>query len=210
MTKLIIIRHGESEANQAGVVAGHSDYKLSSLGLEQAEQTAAHLAGEQIDAVYSSDLVRAVETARPHAERRGLSVKTCPELRETYCGRWEGVTFDSLRKNEAELFESFRKHYMFFTMPEGEELWESGQRFYQKTLEIAQAHPDQTVLLVAHGAVIRVFWAMVSQTPREQADEKHPYPSNASYSVAYCDGERITPGEFSHDAHLPCATHLHI
>ncbi|MBQ8356879.1 MAG: histidine phosphatase family protein [Clostridia bacterium] len=210
MTKLIIIRHGESEANEAGVVAGHTDYKLSALGKEQARQTADYLAGERIDAIYSSDLCRAVETALPHAESRDLEVFRCPELRETYCGRWEGVSFDDLRANERELFESFRDHYMFFTMPEGEGLWESGVRFYHKVMEIAKENPDKTVLITAHGAVIRVFWVLICGTPREEAGEKHPYPSNASYSVAWFDGEKMIPGEFSHDAHLPHATHLHI
>jgi broad specificity phosphatase PhoE len=66
------------------------------------------------------------------------------------------------------------------------------------------------VLIAAHGAVIRVFWAIISGTPKEEATDKHDYASNASYSIAQYDGERIVPVEYSHDAHLPTVTHLHI
>ncbi|MBE6702817.1 MAG: histidine phosphatase family protein [Ruminococcaceae bacterium] len=210
MTKLIIVRHGESEANEKGVVAGHNDYKLSALGLEQARQTADHLAGERIDLVCSSDLTRAVQTAEPVAKARGLQVMTYPELRETYCGRWEGVTFEYLQTKEADAYASFRDDYMYFTLPEGENIWESGVRFYNKVKELADANPDKTIFIAAHGAVIRVFWVLCCGTPREIAGEKHPYPSNASYSVVeYKDGKML-PVEFSHDSHLTVATHLHI
>lgn len=210
MTKLIIVRHGESEANEKGVVAGHTDYKLSALGLEQAKQTAAHLADERIDMVCSSDLIRAVQTAEPVANARGLQVQTYPEFRETFCGRWEGVTFAELQQNEADTYAAFRDDYMYFTLPEGENIWESGVRFYNKVKELAEANPDKTILIAAHGAVIRVFWVLCCGTPREVAGEKHPYPSNASYSVVEYKGGSMIPVEFSHDSHLTVATHLHI
>ncbi len=210
MTKLIIVRHGESEANEKGVVAGHTDYKLTALGLEQARQTAAHLAGEQIDLVCSSDLTRAVQTAEPVAQARGLQIHTYPEFRETFCGRWEGVTFAYLQEQEAQTYAEFRDNYMYFTLPEGESIWDSGVRFYNKVKELAESNPDKTIFIAAHGAVIRVFWALLCGTPREKAGELHPYPSNASYSVAeYKDGKMV-PVEFSHDSHLTVATHLHI
>ena len=210
MTKLIIVRHGESEANEKGVVAGHTDYKLTALGLEQARQTAAHLAGEQIDLVCSSDLTRAVQTAEPVAQARGLQIHTYPEFRETFCGRWEGVTFAYLQEQEAQTYAEFRDNYMYFTLPEGESIWDSGVRFYNKVKELAESNPDKTIFIAAHGAVIRVFWALLCGTPREKAGELHPYPSNASSSVAeYKDGKMV-PVEFSHDSHLTVATHLHI
>lgn len=97
MTKIILIRHGESEANSLGVIAGWRDYRLTALGLAQAEETAAHLADEKIDLICSSDLIRAYETAEANAKRRCMTVYAYPELRETYCGDWEGITLPNWR-----------------------------------------------------------------------------------------------------------------
>ena len=211
MTKLIIIRHGESEANELGLIAGWNDYKLTALGLEQAEETAAHLvATQKIDAVCSSDLCRARVTAEACANKLGLTVQTYPELRETYCGEWEGITFVELEARDTEAYAEFKRVQLTYTIPGGENLWESGVRFYNKMLEIAKENEGKTVVVAAHGAVIRVFWALICGTPKEEATAKHAYASNASYSTVTFDGERFAPVEYSHDSHLTHATHLHI
>lgn len=211
MTRLILIRHGESEANLDALVAGHYDVPLSELGVKQARETAEHLSSEQIDAVYSSDLCRASATAKPHAELRGLPVIEMRELREMNCGRWEGKPFAELEEKEYDLFvNGFRDHFFGFQMPEGESADECGQRFYDAVLKIAQTHAGKTVLIASHGAVIRSFWAIIRGLSHEEADATQPYPSNASYSIAEFDGERFYPIEFSHDSHLSVATHLHI
>ena len=211
MTKLIIIRHGESEANELGLIAGWNDYKLTALGLQQAEETAAHLvATEKIDVVFSSDLCRAKVTAQACADKLGLTVQAYPELRETYCGEWEGVTFADLEARDPAAYAEFKRIQLMYTIPGGENLWESGIRFYNKALEIVKENQGKTIVLAAHGAVIRVFWALICGTPKEAATAKHEYASNASYSVASFDGERFTPVEYSHDGHLTHATHLHI
>lgn len=209
MTKIILIRHGESEANQLSTLAGFSDYQLTELGFEQARLTAEHLKNERIDAIYSSDLLRAMNTAKPHAEKRGLSVVACPELRETFCGDWEGGVLADLRAKYPAEYERMRET-LDFTYPGGENWWDSGVRFYKKALEIAKENPDRTVLIVAHGGVIRVFWALVCGTPKEEAAQKHPYATNASYSIASFDGERFIPIEYSVDSHLPEVTHFTI
>ena len=211
MTKLIIIRHGESEANELGVIAGWSDYPLTALGLQQAEETATYLvANEQIDVVCSSDLCRASATAKACADKLGLTVQTYPELRETYCGDWEGITFAELEARDPAEYVVFKRIQLLYPIPGGENLWESGIRFYNKVEQIAKENEGKTVVITAHGAVIRVFWALICGTPKEEATAKHDYASNASYSVATFDGERFTPVEYSHDSHLTHSTHLHI
>ena len=210
MTKLILIRHGESEANSLGVIAGWNDYELTALGLAQAEETAAHLASEQIDVVCSSDLRRAYATAEANAKLHALTVQAYPEFRETYCGEWEGITFADLEARDPVEYDKFRRYQLTYTIPGGENLWESGIRFYNKALEIVKENEGKTVLIAAHGAVIRVFWALICGTPKEEATAKHDYASNASYSVAHFDGERFIPVEYSHDSHLTHTTHLHI
>jgi probable phosphoglycerate mutase len=94
MTKIIIVRHGESKTNELGLLVGQGDFPLTDLGLAQAEQTAEALAGEQIDAVYSSDLCRASRTAQPIAEALGLPLELDARLREIDMGLWQGLGFE--------------------------------------------------------------------------------------------------------------------
>ena len=94
MTTLLIVRHGQSTANPNNIFAGHFNVPLTSLGIKQAEATAAYIAAHyRVDAVYSSDLERAFRTARILADRVGLDVHPCTDLREVYAGEWEGKSF---------------------------------------------------------------------------------------------------------------------
>ena len=85
-TKIIIIRHGESLANAKRIYLGHTDWDLSEKGKEQARQVAEYLSDEKIDVIYSSDLIRAYNTALPHAQRRGMKIIKSRGLREVYLG----------------------------------------------------------------------------------------------------------------------------
>ena len=209
MTKIIIVRHGESKTNELGLLVGQGDFALTDLGLEQAEQTAAALADEQIDAVYSSDLKRAMQTAAPHARRRALEVIPEKDLRETYCGDWESRPFADLRENETELYvNGFCNNFMTFAFPGGETVPASGERFLRATERIARENEGKTVLIASHGGVIRCFWALICGEALESAGVKIPFPTNAAYSVAYFDGERILPHAYSCDKHLTTVTQV--
>ena len=96
MTKMIFVRHGQSEANLLTIFAGHTDIPLTDLGRHQAENTAQFLKDYSIDAVYASDLLRAMQTAEPTARMHGLEIIPDVRLREIYAGDWEGVTFNDL------------------------------------------------------------------------------------------------------------------
>ena len=209
--KLFIIRHGESASNVKNIIAGHMNVPLTDLGLDQARQTAEHLATQQIDAVYSSDLKRAFDTALPHAECRELAVIADPALREIHCGRWEGQSREFLEKNDTEAYTvDFRHHYFGFTMPGGESEAECRARILAAIFRIARQNEGKTVLIVSHGAAIRSFFAAISGLENEEANKRIDYPSNASYSVVQFDGERFIPVEYSHDSHLTNVTHVHI
>ena len=211
MTRLIIVRHGESESNLRHHIAGHTDMKLTALGLKQAEVTAAHLADEPIAAVYSSDLSRAMQTALPHAERRGLKVIPEPAFREAFCGEWEGREVTELAVCYPEEYSNgFLHHFGTCQIPGGEYMPDVGKRAFDKLLELAKAHDGQTILIASHGATIRMLWSMLCDMPAERIDAELPYPTNASYSIAEYDGERIVPVEYSHDAHMPFVTRVHL
>ncbi|MBO7341225.1 MAG: histidine phosphatase family protein [Clostridia bacterium] len=209
MTKIIIVRHGESKTNELGLLVGQGDFPLTALGLAQAEQTAAALADEQIDTVYASDLTRAMQTAAPHAARRGLAVIPDEGLRETYCGDWESRAFADLRENEPELYVGgFCNRFMTFAFTGGETVPQSGERFLRAVTRIAKQNEGKTVLIASHGGVIRVFWAMISGEALESAGEKIPFPTNAAYSVAYFDGTSIMPHAYSCDKHITTVTQV--
>ena len=102
MTRLIIVRHGQSEANLAHLFAAHTDAKLTEIGRAQAEALAEQLSKtEKIDAVYASDLSRATDTVAPTAARFGLTVIPDEKLREIRAGDWENLPFGELRVNPA-------------------------------------------------------------------------------------------------------------
>src|SRR6185369_6866034 len=96
MTTILLARHGETDWNVERRVQGHSDTPLNDRGRQQACALAEELAGESIDAVYSSDLLRAHETARIVAEQRGLGVTSIRDLRERHFGTWEGLTDEEI------------------------------------------------------------------------------------------------------------------
>ena len=212
MTKIIIIRHGESESNRLHCLAGHLDLDLTEIGYSQAEETAAYLASERIDAVYSSSLQRAMHTAEPHAKRRGLAVVASDALREAQCGEWEGRRVAELAVEYPESYAiGFLKKFGTCEIPGGESIPACGKRVYDEILRIAKAHKDETVLLVSHGGAIRIFWAMISGIAAEDiTDENLPYPTNASFSTVLFDGERLIPHEYSNDKHMTTVTKVHL
>lgn len=142
-TTILLARHGQTDWNLEGRVQGHTDRALDETGLAQARALADELDGEQLDAIYSSDLVRAMDTARHVADRKGLPVTASPDLREKHFGTWEGLT-------DAEVIERF---------PEaGNGPWgdaETGEAVERRVLRalrrIADAHPGGRVLVVSHG-----------------------------------------------------------
>jgi broad specificity phosphatase PhoE len=143
--RIILARHGETDWNLERRWQGHSDRPLNETGREQAEALADELADEPIAAVYSSDLVRAHETARIVAERLGLDVVTVPELRERRFGSWEG-----LQDVEVE-----RRFPGVHGPPDGEPRDEMTRRVLESLQRIAASHEGRTVLVVSHGGPMR-------------------------------------------------------
>ena len=202
-TKIILVRHGESIGNALGMSLGHTNLGLSEVGHRQARITAEHLKNEKIDAVYSSDLLRAHDTAVPHAELRGLTVIDSEGLREVNIGEWEGKLVSDLKRDHYEDFViKWQQGFGTFTFPGGDNVMASATRFYNEVLRIARAHQGECVLIAAHAAVIRAFWCMTCNIAPENMAQAYPYPTNASYSTLYFDGEKFTPIEYSFDKHM--------
>ena len=157
MTKIIFVRHGQTEWNVLGRYQGQTDVALSPLGIEQAEKLAAHFPVDKIEAVYSSDLARAMKTASCVADRFGLTVESRPELRELNFGDWEGLTYDEIVAKWPDALENFFLHPDVLDIPHGESFPKLRERALACVEEIVARHPDQTVAVFAHGAILRTI-----------------------------------------------------
>jgi broad specificity phosphatase PhoE len=159
VTTLLLVRHGETDWNREGRWQGHSDTHLNETGREQARRIAAELDG--VDVIYSSDLARAHETAEIIAGDLGLPVRVDARLRERSFGAWEGLTAEQIEAG-------FREEHLRWLAREGagaddaEPFEAFGARVRSFLADVLDAHPDQTVLLVAHGGSIRVIHAFAS------------------------------------------------
>jgi broad specificity phosphatase PhoE len=147
VTTILLVRHGETDWNLERRVQGHTDRPLNETGRAQARALADELAAEEIDVIYSSDLIRAHETARIVAERKGLDVTAIPELRERDFGTWEGLTDDDIVARFPDA------HHRAWGDAETKE--EMAERVLEALRRIALAHGDSRVLVVSHGGPLR-------------------------------------------------------
>lgn len=155
MTRLVLVRHGETVWNVERRFQGQRDTVLSAHGREQARLVAEWLRDEPIRAVYSSDLARAVDTARAIAAVHGLPVLTDAALRERNFGDWEGCTVDEVSARWHDGLLHWQRAPYAYTPPNGESIPEVAARVKRKMDEIVTAHPDETVVVVGHGGSIR-------------------------------------------------------
>jgi broad specificity phosphatase PhoE len=149
VTTLLLVRHGETDWNAEGRLQGHTDTPLNELGRRQALTLADELAGDGIEAVYSSDLARARETAEIVAGRLGLPVVLDPDLREKDWGTWEGLT--GAERERVELA--------------GETTEAHRERTLRALRSIATGHPGGRVLVVTHGGSMRRIEEVVHGEP---------------------------------------------
>ena len=203
VTKIYLIRHGESVGNLHRICLGHTDLDLTDLGLEQAKKTAEALSDVDFAAIYSSDLIRAVHTAEPHATKRGLKVNTSECFRELFFGEWENASVLYLKEHHHEEFMvGWRQNFGTFTAPNGESVVNMAERMALGLKNIASVHEGENILVASHAAAIRALWGKISGfKPHEWADA-YPFPTNASYSVIEYENGVLKPVSYSNDGHL--------
>jgi alpha-ribazole phosphatase len=167
MLHLMLVRHGETEWNAQRRYQGQSDVPLSDLGKRQAERVAERLSGREIDAVYTSDLKRASETAQIIAEKSGLEVISDPRLRELKFGVLEGLTFDEAQVQHPEMIAAWLDD--FNRPPEGAETIELfNARVISLLNDLKGKHDEQVVLLVGHGGSLSEILRVVLGLSREK------------------------------------------
>ena len=154
---VLLARHGETDDNREPLrFQGWRDTPLNDTGRRQAAELADRLAGEGIVSLWSSDLIRAAETAEIVGHRLGLSATFDPRLREANRGRWEGRLFRDVAADEPDLFAAWMRAGEEWRFPEGESLKEQQQRVLSCVSEI-RATDRFPALAVTHGGSIRVM-----------------------------------------------------
>ena len=202
-TTFYIVRHGQSIGNLRLMFLGHTDMDLSDLGREQADVTCKRLADVDFALIASSDLIRAYNTALPHAKARGVEVYTDERFRELYCGEWEGMFVTDIKEKYGELYtDEWVHHFGIFEMPKGESMPDCVKRMTDGCIELAERYPDGNILIASHGGTIRGFYASVLGIEPSEVGDKLGWATNASYSIVEYDGEKFTPVAYSVDDHL--------
>ncbi len=187
MTTIYLARHGESDWNVERRWQGHADRPLTDRGRGQAQDLAARLAGVDLDAVYSSDLRRAWETAEAVASAKGLDVIRLPELREVDVGSWSGLTRDECEARFPEAFA--RWHAGGSGWDDGESYEEMGERIVGAIGRLAAEHQGGAILVVSHGGPIRAVHAHALGVDIATHRRTGPVEPNARLSaVAVEDG----------------------
>ena len=202
MTKFILVRHGQSEANVKEVFAGHLDAKLTEHGHSQARATAKYVTENyQIDAIYSSDLHRAYDTGRAAAELLGMEIVPDQGLREIYEGEWSGEKFLELPQKYPEDFRVWLTDIGHSRCTGGESTEELLIREKETLMRIAEENDGKTLLVTTHATPIRVMQSFV-ETGSLDAMQRIPWVTNASVSVLNYDGGKWAFEAISYDAHL--------
>ena len=169
-TRIIAIRHGETEWNVDTRIQGHLDIPLSATGRWQAKRLAEALRDQPIQAIYASDLARAWETARYVARTHTITVTKEEGLRERHFGEFEGKTFAEIESALPEQSLRWRKRDPHFAPAGGETLVVLRSRVLEAAARLAALHPGEQIALVGHGGVMDVLYRAATrvdlQAPR--------------------------------------------
>lgn len=194
--ELILIRHGQSEANAQGIAQGRADYPLSERGRAQARLTAEHLRElGGVAAIYSSPLARAAETARIIADALGLEVTYLDDMAEADVGAFSGITWDELRQRHPEAVAAYEHAEKHRPHPKNRELlpgWEPidqiVDRIWRVLMETAHRHPGERVVAVSHGAVLNAYLTHLLTGDARETPWPHSSSNCAITRVTFTDG----------------------
>jgi alpha-ribazole phosphatase len=188
MTQILLVRHGLTNWNQAGRLQGQSDLPLNSLGIQQAAAAGARLAAEPLQAIYTSDLKRAWQTARIIATEHSLPVTRLAELRELHFGVWEGLTYAAIQARSPLGARAWSEDLRHFAPPGGESLDQMAARvdgFLQQLKDLPQ---DRCLAIVAHGGPLQVLICLAVGLPPERYWQFHLSPGSISQINLYPEG----------------------
>jgi broad specificity phosphatase PhoE len=186
--EILLARHGETDWNRESRFQGHADPALNDLGRQQAGELAEALAGEELAAVYSSPLRRALETAQVIAARHGLDAVPVGGLREVDVGSWQGLTRDEIEQRFPEQFHRWLDYGQGWD--DGETYEEMGKRAIVALQELAARHDGNRIVAMTHGGPIRAALARAAGISHTEARRRGPVIGNCFVArLAVRDGD---------------------
>ncbi|MCB8816578.1 histidine phosphatase family protein [Desulfosporosinus shakirovi] len=193
MTRIILTRHGQTLWNIEGRVQGSLDSPLTEKGILQARSLAIRLRGEEIQHIYSSDSLRAINTAEEIRSELGLGkLSSSPALREFSFGEWEGCVWQELRETYPDIFKQWDSEPHLVTAPGGENMELVQKRAWDFLQQIAQIHKGETVCIVTHGLTLKL---LVTKALGFEVHEwaKTPWQHNTALNILEVKGEKWIP-----------------
>jgi len=157
LSRLLLVRHGETKLNNAKRFQGHTDAELSAAGIRQAERLRNRLVNEKIGVVYSSDLRRALLTTEIISSGHKTNIVACSELREINYGKLEGLTFEEISRLHPEIAELIANFSLQLKFPGGESVEELSHRVIKFMDRLKKHAAEETILIVAHSAPLRLL-----------------------------------------------------
>ncbi|MEQ9617668.1 MAG: histidine phosphatase family protein [Deltaproteobacteria bacterium] len=159
---LILVRHGETDWNRTGRCQGIADIELNDNGRKQVRELGESLKNHDIAAVYSSNLLRALETAREIARHHGICVTIDEDLREMNQGELEGLMFSEIRERYAHVLKEWRESPETLILPDGESLLQVEQRAWKAFEKVHRRHAGETVVVVSHNLTITLLLCKIT------------------------------------------------
>lgn len=164
-TTIYIVRHGETEWNRLGLLQGHLESNLTSEGIEAAERFKLEITTLAPDVIYSSDLSRALETARIITRDLNKKINIHSALREMNFGVFQGHDWNYIKKEMKDIYDSYRGKGPGYTIPSGE----SHNLFHERASgvlkEITENNIGKKILIVSHGGTINKMLGYVKKSP---------------------------------------------
>lgn len=202
MVKFLVIRHGYSKSNEQGLFTGRTDVPLADTGIIQARKTARLIADNyRVDAIYSSPLLRALQTAEPLSRELGLPVVICDDLCEIDGGEWEQKPASSLLSLYPEDYGLWLSDIGLSRCTGGESMRDVQQRALKALTAIASENDGKTVAVVTHAGVIRALQCAWQHIPLDRM-KSVPWVPNASLSVAEYENGAFSALFMGDDRHL--------
>jgi 2,3-bisphosphoglycerate-dependent phosphoglycerate mutase len=203
-TRLLIVRHGQTDWNTDGRFQGQTDIPLNLTGIQQAQAVAGRLSTEQPAAIYASDLQRAWQTGEiiqaAFQPARRVELISEPSLREMCFGEWEGLTYSEIQARQPRLLERWESDLEHNTPPGGESLLDLRKRVQAVYKSILAEHPNMTVVVVAHGGPLQTLLATALGLPAGRFWQVHLSNASLSELSIYPEGAMLNQ--------LNCTCHL--
>ena len=200
VTELLFIRHGETDWNRQQRFQGQIDVPLNALGHAQAVRLGQRLAVETHDALFSSDLTRARETAAPLAAAWGRPPVLVAGLREQSFGVLEGLDVPTIQQQHGALWQQWLEHRADFALPGGESLRQFHTRVMHAVRELAGAGAGQRLVVVTHGGVLDMLWRTANGLPLDGLRECEI--PNTGLNRLRWDGGTLHIDRWADEAHL--------